>query len=91
MRNWIIPEEVLPERTVRVWKREMRVSWVDADEKNSGIVFTIEREDGKILTYKADGQQLDVQIAALGGHTLREFFDSVGDNLLSLDPTAYIR
>ena len=85
------PPVVTPEETVKVYKRRLVVEWVDADEKNNGITFSVEREDGARPEFKADGRQLDEPLAALGVKTLREFFDGVGDALLAVDPTQYVR
>lgn len=87
----IIPEEVVPAKELIIRRRELYVVWKDDDEKLNLVEFGIERSDGTKLTFKADGAQLDEPLAALGGATLRQFFDQIGQGLLQVDPTPYTR
>lgn len=87
--NYTKPEEIIPKQTVQVYKRELTIEWIDTNEKNNGVSFTVERSDGKKFTFKADGDQLDQQLDVLNGATLREFFDSIGNSLLSLNHATY--
>lgn len=85
----VVPETVIPAKELLVHRRELYVVWKDDDEKLNLVEFGVERSDGTKLTFKADGDQLDEPLAALGGVTLRQFFDRIGQGLLSVDPTPY--
>lgn len=84
-RNYEVEEVVIPAVVVPVYKRKLEIEWVDADEKNNGVKFVVERE-GKRITFKADGEKLDVPLAEFGNQTLRQLFDSLGDTCLGMNP-----
>lgn len=87
-RNYETPEVVIAPTVIPIYKRELRVRWIDTDEKNQGVSFTIERE-GKMITFKADAAKLDEPLAQFNNQTLRQVFDALGDTCLNLDHTDY--
>lgn len=87
-RNYEVEEVIIPPAVIPVYKRELNVRWVDNDEKNNGVVFTVERE-GKRITFKADGPKLDVPLEEFGNKTLRELFDALGDTCLGINPADF--
>lgn len=87
-REYQVPEQVIPAAVIPIYKRKLQVSWVDADEKNNGVMFTVERE-GKLKTFRADGSKLDIPLPQFGNQTLRQLFDALGDTCLGMDPADF--
>lgn len=85
----IVPETVIPSKELIVRCRELFVTWKDDDEKLNFVEFTVERSDGSKITFRADGEQLDDTLAELGGVSLRQFFNSIGQVLPQVDPAPY--